>query len=384
MRVPLLDLKPQFEQLQAEIRAAVDEVLSSTRYILGPRVEQLEAEVAAYCGTPHAVGLSSGTDALLAALMALDVGPGDKVITPVYSFFASAGVVSRLGAKPIFLDIDPTTYNLDPQALADYLAQHGGEGVKAIIAVHLYGQCADMDALSRVACENDIPVIEDAAQAIGASYPSTSHGETRRAGAMGMCGCFSFFPAKNLGGVGDGGMLVTNDADFAEKVRKLRMHGETTRYHHAYVGGNFRLDPIQAAVLSVKLPHLEQWHAARRAHAAVYDQRLPEFGVQTPAAVYGREHHIYNQYIISTPRDRDGLKQALDSAGIGNAIYYPVPFHMQECFQPLGYAAGAFPRAEYAAQHTLALPVYPDLTPEMQDTVIAALADFYAPAATPA
>jgi dTDP-4-amino-4,6-dideoxygalactose transaminase len=378
MRVPLLDLQPQLKALEAEIKSAVLGVIDSTRYIMGPRVEELENAVAEYSGARFGIGMSSGTDALLAALMALDVGPGDLVITPTYSFFATAGVVARLHATPVFIDCDATTYNLDPQALARWFEQHPAEAarVKAIMPVHLYGQCADMDAINAIACQHNVPVIEDAAQAIGAAYPSKQG--LKRAGSMGLAGCFSFFPSKNLGAIGDGGLVVTNDEQFADKLRKLRNHGETSRYHHQYVGGNFRLDPLQAAVLLVKLPHLEAWHSGRRANAAYYDRHLSIAGLKKPVAVYGREHHIYNQYIISVPRDRDGLKRFLDEQQIGNAIYYPVPFHRQECFAALGYRAGDFPHSEYAAEHTLALPVYPELTDEMKDCVIARIREFYA------
>ncbi len=383
MAVPLLDLKAQLGPLESEIKAAVLEVVDSTRYIMGPKIEALEAALADYVGTRHAIGVTSGTDALLMCLMALEVGPGDRVIVPNYSFFATAGVVARLNATPVFIDIDPVTYNLDPAAVRQWVADHPAEAatVKAVIPVHLYGQCADMDPLMELACSRGWSIIEDAAQAIGARYPS-QHGGTKQAGSMGLAGCFSFFPSKNLGAIGDGGMITTNDPELAEKLRKLRNHGETTRYHHAYVGGNFRLDPVQAAVLLVKLPHLDSWHAARRQNAAYYRTHCDVPGVKLPQAAYQPEHHIYNQFIIAVADDRDGLKHFLDERRIGNAIYYPVPFHLQECFRALGHRRGDFPHSEYAANHTLALPVYPELTNAQQDEVIAAIGEFYASCAS--
>ncbi len=377
MNVPLLDLEPQLEGLREEIHAAAIKVLDSTRYIGGPKVEELEQAVAAYVGAEHGVGVSSGTDALLVALMALGVGEGDVVLTTPYSFFATAGVVARLGATPRFVDIEPSTYNMSLSALAEWFTANAAHAdrVKAIIPVHLYGQCADMDPISALAQVRGIPVIEDAAQAIGASYPS-ARGE-RRAGTMSLLGCFSFFPSKNLGGVGDGGLVVTSDGELAEKLRCLRNHGGRPKYYHAMIGGNFRLDPLQAAVLLVKLPHLDSWHRMRQANAAYYDQHLEVEGLVKPAVAWGRERHIYNQYVISVPDRRDELRAHLNTAGVGHEVYYPVPFHLQECFQYLDYRRGDFPESEHAAEHTVALPIYPELTREMQDYVIETIRAFY-------
>ncbi len=378
MKVPLLDLRAQLRSIEAELKAAVLEVIDSTQYILGPKVEELERRIAEYLGVRHAIGVSSGTDALLASLMALGVGPGDLVITTPYSFFATAGVIARLRATPVFVDIDPRSYNLDPARLKTWLDQAGDRlpRVKAIMPVHLYGQCADMAAILPLARQYGIPVVEDAAQAIGATCPMPDG--PRKAGTMGDVGCFSFFPSKNLGGIGDGGMVVTNRDDLAELVRRLRNHGAHPKYYHKHVGGNFRLDPIQAAALLVKLPHLESWHAARRRNAAYYDEHLRIEGLRTPEVVYRRQDHIYNQYVISVPRGRDELRVFLGDHQIGTEVYYPVPFHLQECFAYLGYQAGDFPNAEQAATHTLALPIYPELTPQMQDHVIAKIGEFYA------
>lgn len=377
MQVPLLDLKAQLNTIRHEIKQAVDEVLESTRYIMGPKVENLEQQVASYSGVKRGVGVSSGTDALLVSLMALDVGPDDLVITTPYSFFATAGTIARLHARPHFVDIDPQTYNMDPQQLKAWLADNQSriERVKAIIPVHLYGQCADMDPILRAARDYNIPVIEDAAQAIGAQYPGLNGLE--KAGSMGQLGCFSFFPSKNLGGIGDGGMVVTNDKALADKIAKLRNHGAAPKYHHALIGGNFRLDPIQAAVLSVKLRYLDTWHRARQENARYYDQHLNVEGVIKPHIAYQREYHIYNQYVISVPARRDELRTYLKAHQVGHEVYYPVPFHQQECFQYLDYQTGDFPHSEYAAQHTLALPIYPELTRDMQDYVIEKLAGFY-------
>lgn len=373
MHVPLLDLKAQLATIRDELKAAVDEVIESTRYILGPQVEALESALADYCGVRRAVGVTSGTDALLVALMALDVGPGDLVITSPYSFFATAGVVARLRATPVFVDIEPRTFNLDPRALAAWFDRHAADAprVKAILPVHLFGQCADMEPILEIARRHGIPVIEDAAQAIGARYPSSS-GE-RRAGSMGLMGCFSFFPSKNLGAIGDGGMVVTNDDALADKLVRLRNHGAQPKYYHALIGGNFRLDPIQAAVLRVKLRHLERWHAARREHAAHYDRLLAGSAIVTPHVAYTREQHIYNQYVIRVARGRDELKANLARHDIGTEIYYPVPFHEQQCFAYLGCKRGDFPHSEAAARESLALPIYPELTPEMQEYVAAAI-----------
>lgn len=370
MKVPLLDLKAQLKTIEKEVKAAVSDVIDSTRYIMGSKVSELEAQIAEYAGVEYATGVSSGTDALLISLMVLDIGPGDIVITTPFSFFATAGVIARLGATPEFVDIDPDTYNLSPEALRKWFESETEKRnrVKAIIPVHLYGQCADMDPILEIAGRFGIPVVEDAAQAIGARYPSKTG--TKKAGAMGMMGCFSFFPSKNLGGMGDGGMVVTNDAAIDEKLKKLRNHGAKPKYYHALIGGNFRLDPIQAAILLVKLPHLDKWHSMRQENAAYYDENLVIKGVKTPVVAYKREYHIYNQYVISVMEQRDQLKNFLTENNIGTEIYYPVPFHKQECFKYLGYQPGDFPDSEYAATHTIALPIYPELTTEMQDYII--------------
>ncbi|MBU0711048.1 DegT/DnrJ/EryC1/StrS family aminotransferase [bacterium] len=377
MKVPLLDLKAQLDTIREDVKEVVNEVLESTRYIMGPKVTELEEQIAAYCGARYGIGVSSGTDALLIALMALDLQPGDLVLTTPYSFFATAGVVSRLNAIPVFVDIDPGTYNIDPGQIAQWFADNPDkiERVKAIIPVHLYGQCADMDPILELAETYNIPVIEDAAQAIGAGYPSKNG--LKRAGSMGSMGCFSFFPSKNLGGIGDGGMVTTNDAALAEKLVKLRNHGSHPKYYHALIGGNFRLDPIQAAVLSVKLKHLDAWHAGRQANAAYYDAHLNVPGLTKPMVAYQRDYHIYNQYILSVPERRDALVEYLHARDIGCEVYYPVPFHQQECFQYLGYKTGDFPHSEFAAEHTIALPIYPELTDMMQQYVIEKIQEFY-------
>ena len=378
MRVPLLDLQAQFVGSADEVEAAVLEVLRGTRYIGGAKVEALEAQLADYVGSRHALGVSSGTDALLISLMALEVGAGDLVLTTPYSFFATAGVVARLGARPVFVDIDPRSYNVDAHALAGWLEAHAGDlaRVKAILPVHLYGQCADLDPILEVADRHGIAVVEDAAQAIGARYPS--RGGERRAGSMGTTGCFSFFPSKNLGGIGDGGMVVTDDDALYQKLVSLRDHGASPKYFHARVGGNFRIDAIQAAALLVKLPHLEGWHALRRSNAAYYDEALSGSGIVTPTITWQRDFHVYNQYVIRVPGRRDEFRAFLAEREIGNEVYYPVPLHLQECFAELGYSKGDFPNSEAAAEQTLALPIYPELGRDMQDQVIAAVRDFYA------
>lgn len=376
MNVPLLDLRPQLKSIEAELKAAVIEVLESTHYVLGPKVEALESAIAEYTGVPYAIGVSSGTDALLVSLMALEVGSGDLVLTTPYSFFATAGVIARLGARPVFVDIDPDTYNIDPAALRAWFDREteSREKVKAIIPVHLYGQCADMDPILDIGRDYGVPVIEDAAQAIGAGYPSREG--VKKAGSMGAMGCFSFFPSKNLGAAGEGGMVVTGDRALADRVRRLRNHGMGPKYYHSDIGGNFRLDPLQAAVLSVKLPHLEAWHEMRRENAAYYDEGLAAVGLKTPPIAYGRDRHIYNQYVVSVPDRREELRAYLTEQGIGHDVYYPVPFHLQECFKDLGYARGDFPNSEYAAAHTIALPIYPELTREMQEYVVEKLTTF--------
>jgi dTDP-4-amino-4,6-dideoxygalactose transaminase len=361
MNVPLLDLKAQYLAIKADVDTAIAEVLESQHFILGPKVEACEKAIARYCGCTHAVGVSSGSDALLACLMAENIGPGDEVITTAYTFFATAGAIARTGATPVFVDIDPSTYNMDPSAIASTVTDR----TRAIIPVHLYGQMADMDAIMRVADRHGLIVIEDAAQAIGAER------DGRRSGTTGHYGCFSFFPSKNLGAAGDGGMIVTNDAGRAERLAVLRGHGAQPKYHHKIIGGNFRLDAIQAAVVSAKLPHLDGWTAARRRNAARYDRLFVEAGLTADTDTLGSssvvlpaiaaDRHIFNQYVVRVSR-RDELQAALKRQGISTEVYYPVPMHLQECFAYLGYAAGAFPESERASRETLALPVHPELS----------------------
>lgn len=370
MKIPMNDVTAHLATLGDELERAVRDVVRGGAYIMGPQVAELERALATYLGVKHAVGVSSGTDALLVALMALGVGPGDQVLTSTYSFFASAGAAARLGATPILLDIDPASFNLDPAALEAWLANNDAARVKAILPVHLFGQCADMARILELAARYHIPVIEDAAQAIGATCPLA--GTIRRAGTMGLAGCFSFFPSKNLGGIGDGGLVVTGDDDLAGRIRRLRVHGAEPKYHHALVGGNFRLDTIQAAALLVKLPHLEAWHRARRDRAAVYDEALAGLAI-TPPLTFGRAHHVYNQYVIRVARDRERVRADLAAGGVASAVFYPVPFHLQECFRSLGHARGDFPQAEAAAGTSLALPIYPEMTAEQQAHVVSLL-----------
>lgn len=372
--VPLLDLKKQYATLRDEVRAATDELFESQGFILGPKVEAFEKAIADYVGVKHAIGMSSGTDAQLAAMMALGIGPGDDVVTSPYTFFASAGAVARLGARPVFCDVDPATCNVDPAKLAKAITPR----TKAIQPVHLYGQCADMDPILDVAKAKGIPVIEDACQSLGAGYKG------RKAGALGDFGAFSFFPSKNLGGFGDGGMVTTNDDTMAAKLKALRMHGETSRYHHSIVGGNFRLDALQAVVLHVKLPHLDSWAEGRRQNAAEIERRFLEHGGKTyeqggigfPREAQGC-HHVFNQFVVRVARGRrDALKDRLADLKIGHAIYYPLPLHLQECFAYLGGKPGDFPEAERAATETLALPVFPELTPSQKAFLSYHLAQF--------
>jgi dTDP-4-amino-4,6-dideoxygalactose transaminase len=367
MRVPLLDLEPQYLPIREEVLAAIVRVCDSQRFILGPEVEALERELAAYLGVSDAIVVSSGTDALLVTMMALGVGPGDEVITSTYSFFATAGCITRLGATPRFVDIDPATYNLDPGGVETALSRT----TKAIIPVHLYGLCADMDPILAVATKANVPVIEDACQAIGASY------KDRLAGSIGIAGCFSFFPSKNLGAFGDGGFVTTTDPDLAREVRILRNHGAEVKYHHREVGGNFRLDELQAAVVRVKLPHLSRWTGMRRANADRY-RRLFSDVLSSDDLVLPCEpdglFHIYNQFVVRL-RQRDRIRAYLTEHGIGTEIYYPVPFHLQPCFSGLGHRPGDFPAAEQAAAATLALPIYGELTDEQQDAVVQRLVD---------
>ncbi|MCF7837470.1 MAG: DegT/DnrJ/EryC1/StrS family aminotransferase [Candidatus Marinimicrobia bacterium] len=376
--VPLLDLRAQHATIRTEIAAAVAELFESQQFILGAAVEACEAELAAYCGVECAVGVSSGTDALLLAMMCEGIGPGAEVVTTPYTFFATCGSIARLGAKPVLVDIDPRTYNLDVGQVEAAITPR----TRALMPVHLYGQMADMPALSKIACARNLPVIEDAAQAIGAECAG------RRAGQWGLYGCFSFFPSKNLGGAGDGGLITTCDPQRAEKLRRLRNHGMHPKYHHQLIGGNFRLDALQAAVVRVKLRHLDQWTAARQANARRYDVLFAAAGLAgnpvglpthphgAAAATPAGERHVFNQYVVRVPR-RDALRDHLTAAGIGAEVYYPVPLHLQACFADLGYPAGRFPHSERAARETLALPIYPELTDDQAACVVDAIRAFY-------
>ena len=378
MGVPLLDLKAHHEPLHHEVMAALEQTFRSQAFILGPEVAKLEERVAAYSQARFGIGVSSGTDALLLALMAIGVGPGDEVITTPYSFFATAGAVARLGAKPVLVDVDPRTYNIDPSKIGKAVTPKS----KAVIPVHLYGQCADMAPILDLAQRHNLKVIEDAAQAIGAEYR-----DGRRAGSMGTVGCLSFFPSKNLGCLGDGGMVVTNDADLAERMKVLRVHGGKPKYYHKLIGGNFRLDTIQAAVLNVKLNYLDQWTQQRQENARRYQTLFQQSGVvqkgkvRLPDPVYrdsgAKHYHIYNQFVLRVGK-RDDLMAYLKQKGIGTEIYYPVPFHLQECFGYLGHKEGDFPESERAAKETVAIPIYPELSSAQQAEVVEAIAAFYA------
>ncbi|HEY2676059.1 MAG TPA: DegT/DnrJ/EryC1/StrS family aminotransferase [Steroidobacteraceae bacterium] len=383
--VPLLDLKAQYAQIRAETMAVIEEVCAGQRFILGDHVLGLEAEVARYCTTSAGVGVSSGTDALLLALMALGLREGDEIITSPFTFFATAGTIARAGARPVFCDIDPVSFNLSASAVQSFVERQcevkagqlvnraTGGRVKAMMPVHLYGQSADMDSLMAIAKQHRLKVIEDAAQAIGTE---TSKGV--RVGSIGDIGCFSFFPSKNLGAFGDAGLCTTNDADLAESMRVLRVHGGKPKYYHAVIGGNFRIDELQAAVLRVKLKYLDEWTSARQRNAAIYDAAFTSAGfarkIVPPQAVGGR--HIFNQYVVRA-RNRDALKDFLTKRSIGTEIYYPVPLHLQKCFDYLQHRAGDFPESERAAEETLALPIYPELTRAQLDHVIASVAEFY-------
>ena len=370
MKVPLLDLQAQYETIRDEVRSGVDRVFDSQHFVLGAEVQALEEEIARYSQAKFAIGCASGSDALLLALMSCDVRAGDEVITTPFSFFATASSITRLGARPVFVDIDERTFNLNPSLAAEALTEH----TKAIVPVHLYGQCVEMDPLLELSSRG-IPIIEDAAQAIGAEDRG------RRAGAMGAIGCFSFYPSKNLGGAGDGGMLVTNDLDHAQRLHMLRVHGEETKYHHKVVGINSRLDALQAAVLRAKLPHLDEWTTARQRKAQQYELMFIDAGLaeQIEVPFVRRDaRHIFHQFVIRI-RDgrRDALRDHLREHGVGTDVYYPVPLHLQECFAFLGYKEGDFPVAELAAKETLALPVYPELSDEQQDYVVSKIGDFF-------
>lgn len=393
MKVPLLDLKPQYQSLKKELDEAILRVAESQYFILGPEVEKMEKEFCEYLKCKHAIGVSSGTDALLLALMAIDIKPGDEVIVPTYSFFATAGVVSRLNAIPVFTDIDPVTFNINPDDFKKKITSK----TKAVIPVHLYGQSAEMDAIMKIAKEKNIIVIEDAAQAIGTQYKDvrTDSFGGKCVGTIGDIGCFSFFPSKNLGGYGDGGLVTTNDDQLAYMLRIKRVHGGEQKYYHKVIGGNFRIDALQAAVLRVKLPHLDKWSEKRRANAEYYNELFVKAGlsegpgkikfdeknkVLLPKAVYKnisglKNYHIYNQYIIRV-QNRDEMKKFLTENEIGNEIYYPVPFHLQECFANLNHKAGDFPEAENASNTSLAIPIYPELTKQQQEFVVQKIKEF--------
>ena len=370
MSVPLLDLRRQYSPLKSEFLAAIEAVCDSQSLVLGPRTEAFEKAVAEYVGVPHAIGASSGTDAELMLLMALGIGPGDAVITTPYTFFATAACIARVGAQPVFVDIDPATFNIDPERLERALAQT--PNAKAIIPVHLFGQCADMEPILQLAASRNLPVLEDACQSLGARHPLGA------AGAIGDAGFYSFYPTKNLGAFGDAGMVVCRDEALAAKLRTVRNHGMEPRYFHSVVGGNFRIDALQSAVLHVKLPHLDAWSEGRRERANFYRDECQRLGlrVQLPVEQWAdsgvANHHIYNQFIIRIP-NRDEVRAALSNRGIGTEIYYPLPLHLQECFAYLGHRKGDFPEAERAAEETLALPIFPELTREEQSEVIAAL-----------
>jgi len=375
MEVPLLDLKAQYHSIREEILKATQEVYESQYFILGPKVEALEKEIAEYCSSEYAIGVSSGTDALLVSLIAADIGPKDSVITTPYTFFATAGSIVRTGAVPVFVDIDPDTYNISTSAIentVNAMTSDQSSKLKAIMPVQLYGQCADMDPILKIAEKRDLVVIEDAAQAIGAEYKG------KRAGSIGDFGCFSFFPSKNLGAFGDGGIVTTHSDELYKKLKILRVHGSHPKYYHKIIGGNFRLDALQAAIVSVKLKHLDGWTAARQENAHRYRKLFASSGldnIKLPLESQGR--HIYNQFVISVPKKRDDLRQFLVEAKIGTEVYYPVPLHLQECFSYLKYKKGDFPVSEHAASHTLALPIYPELTEDQQAYVVEKIKEFY-------
>ncbi|HEU4478526.1 MAG TPA: DegT/DnrJ/EryC1/StrS family aminotransferase [Pyrinomonadaceae bacterium] len=369
MNVPLLDLQAQYESLRDGVQQAVERVLASQRFVLGDEVRQLESTIADYCQTKHAVGCASGSDALLLALMALDVKAGDEVITTPFSFFATAAAITRLGARPVFVDIDPRSYNIDTSRVADAITSR----TKVIMPVHIYGQCAHMDPLLDLGKRRGIAVVEDAAQAIGATD------KDRRAGSMGLIGCFSFYPTKNLGGAGDGGILTTSDDQIAQRLRRLRTHGGANEYEHEEVGINSRLDELQAAVLRVKFPSLDKWSEERSWKAEFYSQLLSEADLSFPLVtpqVRSDGRHIFHQYVIRVPGNRDALMEHLKAHNIGSKVYYPIPLHEQQCFADLGYKRGDFPEAEAAARETFALPAYPELTEAQQVYVVQTIKSF--------
>ena len=370
MGVPLLDLRAQYERIRHEIEPVITEIVESQYFVMGPQVKECEAAVAKYSACAHGIGVSSGTDALLVSLMAEGIGPDDEVITTPYTFFATAGCIARVGARPVFVDIDPVTYNLDPELIESRITPR----TKAIMPVHLYGQMADMDPVLKIAAKHGLVVIEDAAQAIGSEYKG------RRAGSLGDYGCFSFFPSKNLGCFGDGGMVVTNDAERAERLMRLRNHGAKPKYYHGIIGGNFRLDTLQAAIVTTKLSHLDTWTAERQSNAVRYDQLFAGSGLLATGTVsipqVKESRHIFNQYVIRVSR-RDELRDHLKSREIGSEVYYPVPMHLQECFAYLTYGRGDFPEAERAAEETLALPIFPEFSDRQAESVVEAIAEFY-------
>lgn len=369
MNVPLLDLQSQYVSLRDDLQQAVDRVMSSQRFVLGDEVRRLETSIAEYCGAKHAIGCASGSDALLLALMALDVKAGDEVITTPFSFFATGACVARLGARPVFVDIDPRTYNIDPLCVADAITPR----TKVIMPVHIYGQVADMDPLLDLGRRHGIPVVEDAAQAIGA----TDKG--RRAGSMGLIGCFSFYPTKNLGGAGDGGILTTSDDEVAARLRRLRTHGGSNEYEHEEIGINSRLDELQAAVLNVKLPSLDKWSDERARKAEIYTKLLNDVDLRFPLVtpeIRSDARHIFHQYVIRVPGNRDALMEHLKNHGVGSKIYYPIALHLQKCFEYLGYKEGDLPESEAAADETFALPCYPELSEEQQVYVVDRISEF--------
>ena len=396
MRVPLLDLSEQYDALAEPIGREIDEVLSSRRFILGRKGEEFERAIARFLGIEHAIGVSSGTDALMAALMALQIGPGDAVLTSAYSFFATAGSIARVGATPVFIDIDAPTYNLSARPLQQYIDKHchtsngklldrGGQTIRAVMPVHLFGLCCEMDAITETARTHDLLVIEDAAQALGAEYPS-KRGHMK-VGTIGDVACFSFYPSKNLSAAGDAGLVACRDEQLAKRLRLCRHHGmEAQQYHHQFIGGNFRLDELQAAILKVKLPHLDNWAEARRTAAQFYRAEFERAGLMSkvtlPTEPYRgsglTNHHVYHQFVIRTPR-RDELREHLYRAGIETAVYYPLGLHEQKCFVYLGYERGDFPETERAAREALALPMYPGIARDAQSFVVSSIAEFFAP-----
>ena len=370
MKVPLIDLGPQHRLLREELLAAIQRVLDSQQFVLGSEVRTFEEGIAKYCQTQHAIGCASGSDALLLAMMALDLKAGDEVITSPFTFFATGAAIARVGATPVFVDIDPQTYNLDPDRVEAAITQH----TRAILPVHLYGHCADMTALMQIGRRRNLPVIEDAAQAMGAEC----HG--KRAGSIGLIGCFSFYPTKNLGGVGDGGILTTNDDDLAQRLKRLRVHGGRTEYEHAEIGINSRLDAIQAAVLAVKLRHVDEWSEHRRQRAEQYTELLEEAKLTEkviPPFITAGSRHIFHQYVVRVAENRDALMKHFATNGISTKVYYPVPLHLQECFEYLGHRQGDFPNAESAALETMALPLFPEITQDQMAYVVNAIQSFF-------